>query len=123
MLQKSPESDLPNKGQTMPDDPVKCANFKYLISRWCWQTSVGGHHHRFTNPLGLSFHIRCFEFAPGTRFVGTPTEDHTWFTGYGWAIAHCASCHTHLGWYFTESENPPQFFGLIKDRIADRTNE
>jgi len=69
MLQKSPESDLPNKGQTMPDDPVKCANFKYLISRWCGQTSVGGHHHRFTNPLGLSFHIRCFEFAPGTRFV------------------------------------------------------
>lgn len=118
MLQKSPKLEHLTLRSPRPDDAVKCAGCQNLITRGRWQTSVGGHHHQFTNPLGNHYHIRCYEFATGFLLRGGATEEHTWFVGYAWTAAHCGACHAHLGWQFTGSQTPAPFYGLIKERIV-----
>lgn len=76
----------------------------------------GGNEHTFTNPHGFVFHIGCFRNARGCAPVGTPTLEHTWFPGYAWRIALCASCETHLGWGFGAAAD--RFYGLIVDRLS-----
>lgn len=76
----------------------------------------GGHEHTFTNPHGTVYHIGCFRVAAGCAPIGEATMEHTWFKGYAWRIALCASCHEHLGWLFqAEGE---YFHGLITSRLA-----
>ena len=29
-----------------------------------------------------------------------PTTKDTWFPGYGWVIACCSRCYSHIGWLF-----------------------
>jgi hypothetical protein len=36
----------------------------------------------------------------------------TWFPGYGWRLALCAKCNTHLGWEF-RGRDEHGFLGLI----------
>lgn len=75
----------------------------------------GAHEHCFCNPLGLEFHIGCFDAAPGCGLIGQATEAHTWFAGFAWRIGLCRRCGTHLGWgYQCGGEG---FFGLILDRL------
>jgi len=77
----------------------------------------GEHRHTFTNPAGIVFEIGCFSDAPGCRTMGVPTTEFTWFPGHSWNYAYCASCGTHLGWYFTSGEGGG-FFGLILARLT-----
>ena len=37
-------------------------------------------------------------------FLYNQVED-SWFPGYSWTIAYCASCYSHLGWRFTLNSN------------------
>ncbi|NQV99293.1 MAG: hypothetical protein HQ483_06320 [Rhodospirillales bacterium] len=120
MLQLSPETTAEISNRTAADDAVVCLRCQSLITRNRWQISVGGHAHRFSNPLGRVFHIRCFELAPGILLTGAPTGDFTWFADYLWAIALCGACKTHMGWHFSGGINPPQFFGLIKNRLSQQ---
>ncbi len=76
----------------------------------------GAHEHTCTNPLGLSFHIGCYREASGCELTGTATPEHSWFRGYAWRIAHCAHCHTHLGWAFESAGD--NFYGLITHRLT-----
>jgi len=75
----------------------------------------GRHEHRCENPRGLVFDIGCFASAPGCVPVGTATDEHSWFPGYGWRIAICERCHHHLGWRFQSAGD--QFFGLILSNL------
>jgi len=76
----------------------------------------GSHEHTCTNPGGYTFGIGCFREAGGCIAIGEATEAHTWFKGYAWRIAICASCEHHLGWRF---EGPADHFhGLILDRLT-----
>ena len=94
-----------------------CATCRYPVTHQNQRISMqGGHEHRFTNPLGITYSIGCFREAPGCMTMGEPTMEYTWFKGFLWRIALCAHCHAHLGWHFqAEGE---YFHGLIINRLT-----
>ncbi len=75
------------------------------------------HHYRFTNPLGVTYSIGCYQNAPGCSLVGEVTDEDSWFGGYRWQVALCAECLQHLGWYY-QNDKQRFFFGLIPDRLV-----
>ena len=93
-----------------------CARCRHPISDERERVTVnGGHTHTCTNPYGITYRIGCFRSAPGCAADGTPTLEHTWFSGYAWQVAYCRGCDTHLGWLFTGAD---AFYGLIVDRLT-----
>ena len=76
----------------------------------------GAHEHTFRNPAGYSWTIGCFRDAAGCASEGNFTAEATWFAGYEWCFASCATCGRHLGWWFTGIG--PSFAGLIVSRLA-----
>jgi hypothetical protein len=97
--------------------PLKCAACGLIITYRDAGISMGGQHARwFTNPSGFTFHVGCFDSAPGCTRLGAETEEHSWFPGYAWTIALCSGCGVHLGWRFRSPAD--QFFGLILDRMV-----
>jgi len=93
-----------------------CATCRHPVTHQDERISVqGGHEHRFTNPLGITFHIGCFREAAGCAVAGEATTEFTWFSGYAWRIATCAHCQMHLGWCFQSGAD--YFHGLIVDRL------
>ncbi|MCI0733130.1 MAG: cereblon family protein [Methylococcaceae bacterium] len=98
-------------------EALKCAACGTIITYREAGIRMGGQHARwFTNPSGYSFHIGCFDTAPGCRRFGAETEEHSWFPGYAWTIALCSGCGLHLGWRFRSQAD--QFHGLILDRLV-----
>ncbi|MCU0597708.1 MAG: cereblon family protein [Desulfobacterales bacterium] len=78
----------------------------------------GTHEHTFANPYGIVYEIGCFQSASGCGYVGSPTDEFSWFRGFKWQVAVCASCLTHLGWLFTSS-GIDSFIGLILERLEE----
>lgn len=76
----------------------------------------GAHAHTFTNPHGYVFDVLCFSEAPGCRARGGATTEFTWFAGYAWQVATCASCAEHLGWRYSV-RGRAAFYGLIRQRL------
>jgi cereblon len=77
----------------------------------------------FPNPAGILYEILTLGDAHNLIFVGPPTTEFTWFTGYAWDVAHCAACTSHLGWrYLQVSPSPetPCFFGLLRAQVVSR---
>ena len=79
------------------------------------------HDHYCTNPHGFAFHLGCFAQALGCDISGQGEAADSWFMGYVWQLATCSQCQTHLGWYFTSSQNSSTnyFYGLILDNIQE----
>ena len=73
------------------------------------------HDHFFTNPSGIKYHVRCFSNADNIAAIGSPTEENSWFKGFGWTIANCI-CGMHLGWKF--SSGGEVFYGLVNDYLT-----
>lgn len=52
----------------------------------------------------------------------TPITKHSWFPGYGWIIASCTYCDSHLGWKFIKVEQatrgPEKFYGFTRSGIV-----
>ena len=94
-----------------------CALCRHAITHEDERIAVyGRHEHTCSNPAGYTFGIGCFGEAAGCIAIGQATEAHTWFKGYAWRIAVCASCEHHLGWRF---EAPTDcFHGLILNRLT-----
>jgi hypothetical protein len=76
----------------------------------------GAHRHTFANPHGIVFEIGCFRNAPGCIARGPVTSEFSWFAGYGWRLALCGGCQSHLGWRFQGGES---FFGLILSHLIE----
>ena len=94
-----------------------CFNCGSAITSDKQRIAVGdSHEHTFVNPGGFVFHIGCFREAPGCLQVGESTRENSWFSGYAWNYALCASCYTHLGWMYHADDQQP-FYGLILDRL------
>ncbi|MBF0118892.1 MAG: hypothetical protein HQK79_08650 [Desulfobacterales bacterium] len=99
---------------------------KYLLCNKCLQVITlisekieinGNFSHTFVNPEGILFRIGCFRNAIRCLYVGTPTNEFTWFPGFYWEIALCSRCLNHMGWRFTSSAE--SFHGLILDRLIE----
>ena len=116
MTQKlRPEAD--EKTQTQPQDKaaVVCKECNQLVTFPEQAITVAGkHEHTFRNPAGYSFHLLCYNQAPGALRAGEDTQEACWFAGYAWSFALCCNCHQHLGWYYT---GPNSFAGLIATRV------
>ncbi len=98
------------------DTPLRCANCRAPVTSRSQAISVNSsHEHAFFNPSGIAFELRCFRRAPGCRVLGHPTSEFTWFAGYTWQLAICATCRSHLGWFFAALDD--SFFALITGRI------
>ena len=78
----------------------------------------GSHEHTFTNPGGYVYHIGCFRAAHGCAQAGKFEEAYTWFRGFSWRYALCASCRVHLGWAYRDGEEA-EFYGLILNRLLE----
>ena len=97
---------------------IYCSICSNVIARPSDRIEVGGsHHHQFTNPFHVRFHVGCFAQALGCGISGERSAADTWFPGFEWRHAACGECHTHLGWYFDRADE--YFYGLILDRIQD----
>lgn len=99
-----------------PETPLCCARCGHPVTRERHRMAVHGRHaHTRVNPFGFVFHFGCFAQADGCAVEGPPTAEETWFPGFRWQVAHCAACHTHLGWAF---RGEGSFFGLLLDRLT-----
>jgi Yippee zinc-binding/DNA-binding /Mis18, centromere assembly len=79
---------------------------------------LGQHRYLFRNPSGFVFDIGCFSEAPGCVRKGTLSLEYTWFKGYSWNFALCASCQMHLGWFY-QSASEGGFYGLILENLEE----
>jgi hypothetical protein len=91
---------------------LRCAACGHVITDASQRIAMNGAHvHLFTNPAGFVFEIGCFASAPGCAHVGPREDAFSWFPGWSWQIATCASCHVHLGWIYRNAGE--QFHGVI----------
>lgn len=76
----------------------------------------------FTNPGGVVCQVLTVTAAQSLALIGPRTDEYTWFAGYAWRIALCASCLTHLGWHYQALQvgtTPADFFGLLVTELAE----
>ena len=73
----------------------------------------------FVNPHGCVHDMLTVAAlrAGAVSLHGRPTESDSWFPGYAWTIACCATCGAHAGWRFTAAsaaamQQPRVFWGL-----------
>jgi len=81
---------------------------------------LGIKRHGFTNPAGVFCDFFTFSSCPGAITLGNPTEEYSWFYGYGWSLALCQSCSSHLGWHYKATSRlrgVPEFWGILVQRI------
>lgn len=106
----------PDATESAPGPSVLCGACSAFIARVQDAIAVAGQHsHVCVNPDGIAFDIACYRHAAGCRQLGEPQAFWSWFAGYGWRFALCASCGIHLGWGFLGDRD--HFFGLIRDRL------
>ena len=109
----------PAPERTEQEDPwLRCRHCDAEVTPQAARIEVeGSHDHYQVNPAGYPFFFGCFAEAPGCLLAGLATEEHSWFAGHAWRLAHCRSCGEHLGWYF-RSPSGSGFYGLILNRLA-----
>jgi DNA-directed RNA polymerase subunit N (RpoN/RPB10) len=94
---------------------LRCKSCGHVITSENERITVNeSHQHTCKNPSGYVFTFGCFRDAPGCLVAGPAVLEHTWFAGYRWQIAVCASCGDHLGWLF---RNQDRFFALITNKL------
>ncbi len=104
---------VPGRGRVADDDrALLCAVCGYRITDEDRRIDMNGsHEHTFVNPGGYVHHIGCFDAAPGCSYLGPTESAFSWFPGWTWQVAACASCRAHVGWIYRNSGQ--QFHGLI----------
>lgn len=111
-----PSSEILAQTEMQPERMLLCRACGHAITFEKSAIAVqGDHEHTFRNPAGYSFHVRCFEEAPGVQISGAPTPEASWFAGTVWRFASCQRCQEHLGWRYEGSRN---FYGLIATRLT-----
>jgi hypothetical protein len=114
---KDPEEKEDNK----PDfrESILCRQCGHHITDRDKACEVNGSHdHTFFNPSGIVFQIGCYTWAPGCSVHGSATKEFSWFAGSSWRLALCSGCTSHLGWFFSSTDN--SFFGLIFSKLDRR---
>ncbi|CAF2113822.1 unnamed protein product [Brassica napus] len=76
----------------------------------------------YVNPHGYVHEIMTFYKANDIAISGRSVKEDSWFPGYAWTIANCATCETQLGWLFTATSNklkPSSFWAVRSSQVAD----
>ncbi|CAN4105150.1 unnamed protein product [Withania somnifera] len=105
-------------------DCVRCRTCETLIARRSDMLvmSCEGPLGAYVNPHGFVHEIMTLFKAIGLAIIGNPVEEYSWFPGYAWSIAECATCETQLGWLFTATKKklkPRSFWGIRSSKVAD----
>ena len=102
---------------TTREEKILCRNCHSFITEKENEIKINNtDFHLFQNPMGVYFRVVCFSYAEGCSIISDYTDEHTWFSGFSWAIVLCRVCHSHLGWHYVSPES--SFFGLIADRLT-----
>lgn len=108
-------------------DRVRCKNCQTVIAKRSDMLvmSTEGPLGAYVNPGGYVHEIMTFYKANGLALIGRPTNEYSWFPGYAWTIANCATCERHMGWLFTATNKrlkPRSFYGIRSSQVADETH-
>jgi hypothetical protein len=115
---EAPEKREARDASSREDRAVLCAACNHVLTNTSARIEVdGAHEHAFANPDGHTFRIACFREAPGCAGFGDASTFWTWFEGYGWRVALCVACTSHVGWSYERTSST--FHGLITTRIKD----
>lgn len=105
-------------------DCVRCRSCETLIAKRSNMLvmSSEGPLGAYVNPHGYVHEIMTLFKANGLAVIGNPVKEYSWFPGYAWSIAECATCETQLGWLFTATKKklkPRSFWGIRSSQVAD----
>ncbi|KAK9742083.1 hypothetical protein RND81_03G147300 [Saponaria officinalis] len=105
-------------------DRVRCKNCQTIIARRSdlLVMSTDGPLGTYVNPYGCVHETVTLHKANGLALIGRPSTESSWFPGYAWTIANCASCEGHMGWLFTATNKklkPKSFWAVRSTQIAD----
>ncbi|KAL9230351.1 hypothetical protein vseg_005714 [Gypsophila vaccaria] len=105
-------------------DLVRCKNCQTVIARRSdlLVMSTEGPLGTYVNPYGCVHETLTLHKANGLALIGRPSTESSWFPGYAWTIANCASCERHMGWLFTATNKklkPKSFWAVRSAQIAD----
>lgn len=105
---------------------IHCKNCASLIAKRSDMVvmSTDGPLNAYVNPHGYVHEVITVYNASGLALLGSPVKEHSWFPGYAWTIANCATCNSNMGWLFTATEKklrPKFFWGIRSSQVADDT--
>ncbi|XP_070016101.1 uncharacterized protein [Nicotiana sylvestris] len=108
-------------------DCIRCKTCELLIARRTDMLvmSSEGPLGAYVNPHGFVHEIMTLFKANGLAVIGNPVKEYSWFPGYAWSIAECASCETQLGWLFTATKKklkPRSFWGIRSSQVAEESH-
>ncbi|KAJ4872406.1 ATP-dependent protease La (LON) domain protein [Raphanus sativus] len=105
-------------------DRVRCKHCQTVIARRSDMLIISndGPLGAYVNPHGYVHEIMTFYKANDIALRGRPVLKDSWFPGYAWTIANCATCETQLGWLFTAANKklkPSSFWAVRSSQVAD----
>ncbi|GAB2250900.1 hypothetical protein Droror1_Dr00017150 [Drosera rotundifolia] len=105
-------------------DRVRCKICRTTIARRSdmMVMSSDGPLGAYVNPHGYVHETMTFLKASGLALIGRPVREYSWFPGYAWTIANCATCESHMGWLFTAAKSklqPESFWGIRCSQVGD----
>ncbi|KAK9149339.1 hypothetical protein Scep_008096 [Stephania cephalantha] len=105
-------------------DCVRCKTCQSLVAKRSDMLimSSDGPLGAYVNPHGYVHEIMTFDKVNGVALIGRPDEKYSWFPGYAWTIATCATCEYQLGWLFTARDKklrPKSFWAIRSSQVAD----
>ncbi|ONK79086.1 uncharacterized protein A4U43_C01F2800 [Asparagus officinalis] len=106
---------------------ICCKNCHTLIAKRSDMVimSSDGPLNAYVNPHGYVHEAITVYNATALALWGSPSKEHSWFPGYAWTIANCATCESHMGWLFTATKKnllPRSFWGIRSSQVADDTS-
>ncbi|CAN0907271.1 Protein cereblon [Linum grandiflorum] len=105
-------------------DLIRCKICKTVIARRSEMLvmSSDGPLGAYVNPHGFVHEVMTLYKANGLALMGRAVAEYSWFPGYAWTIANCATCETQIGWRFTATKKklkPRSFWGIRSAQVAD----
>uniref|UniRef100_M4CU85 Protein cereblon n=1 Tax=Brassica campestris TaxID=3711 RepID=M4CU85_BRACM len=105
-------------------DRVRCKHCQSVVARRSDMLvmSSDGPLGAYVNPHGYVHEIMTFYKANDIAISGRSVKEDSWFPGYAWTIANCATCETQLGWLFTATSKklkPASFWAVRSSQVAD----
>ncbi|KAL6006082.1 hypothetical protein ACLOJK_040127 [Asimina triloba] len=105
-------------------DLIRCKTCQNVIAKRSDMLvmSSDGPLNAYVNPHGYVHEVMTLHRTNGLVLKGFPVKEHSWFPGYAWTIANCASCEMNMGWLFTATNKklqPRSFWGVRSSQVAD----